>query len=289
MEVRRQGDLREARRQDEAAAGQGQVITVGIGLRAPHYVALWERRPALGLVEVHSENFFGAGGQPHAWLERFRSLYPVSLHGVGLSLGSADPLDARHVARLAALVRRYEPMLVSDHLSWSSIDGRHANDLLPLPFTREALDHVVARIGEVQERLGRPILVENVSSYLAFDESSLAECDFVAEAVRRSGCGLLLDVNNIWVNSVNHGFDPRRYLEAIDGASIGEIHLGGFEAVDDVLVDTHGARVSDDVWSLYREAVGRFGARPTVIEWDTDLPALDVLLDEAARARAGGE
>jgi uncharacterized protein len=205
---------------------------------------------------------------------------------VGLSLGSADALDERHLARLENLVRRFEPALVSEHLSWCSIDGRHANDLLPLPFTREALDHVVERIERVQERLGRAILVENVSTYATFEASTLAEAQFVAEVVSRSGCGLLLDVNNIWVNASNHGFDAYRYLDAIDGSTIGEIHLAGFEARDDLLVDTHGARVARDVWSLYREAVRRFGARPTIVEWDTELPSLDVLLEEAARADA---
>ena len=205
---------------------------------------------------------------------------------MGLSLGSADPLDERHLARLEGLVRRFEPALVSEHLSWSSIGGRHANDLLPLPFTREALDHIVERIERVQERLGRAILVENVSTYATFAESTLAEAQFVAEAVRRSGCGLLLDVNNVWVNASNHGFDAYRYLDALDGSAIGEVHLAGFEAREELLVDTHAARVAPEVWALYREAVRRFGAKPTVVEWDTDLPALDVLLEEAAQADA---
>jgi uncharacterized protein (UPF0276 family) len=256
----------------------------GIGLRAPHYAEAWQRRPPLALVEVHSENFFGEGGQPLAWLERFASAYPLSLHGVGLSLGSTDALDERHLERLEALVRRFQPALVSEHLSWSSAGARHANDLLPLPFTREALDHVVGRIGRVQERLGRRILVENISSYVAFPESALAEWEFVSEAVRRSGCGLLLDVNNIWVNASNHGYDPRAWLEAVDGERVEEIHLGGHEAADALLVDTHGARVAPPVWTLYRETIERLGPKPTVIEWDTSLPPLDVLLDEARRA-----
>lgn len=235
---------------------------------------------------MHSENFFGAGGQPLAWLERFAGAYPLSFHGVGLSLGSADPLDETHLARLEALVRRFEPELVSEHLSWSSFGGRHANDLLPLPFTDESLDHLVSRIGAVQERLGRRLVVENVSTYFAFAESTLAESEFVAEVVRRSGCGLLLDVNNVWVNSRNHGFDPLRYLDALPGESIAEMHLAGFERRGDLLVDTHAARVSDEVWDLYREAVGRFGPRPTVVEWDANIPPLDVLLGEAAKAQA---
>ena len=235
---------------------------------------------------MHSENFFGDGGPALAWLERFRSAYPLSFHGVGLSLGSADPLDERHLGRLESLVARFEPALVSEHLSWSSIDARHANDLLPLPFTEEALGHLVERIGRVQERLGRRILVENVSTYATFAESTLAEATFVAEVVRRSGCELLLDLNNVHVNATNHGFDARAYLEALEGCAIGEFHLAGHEARDGMLVDTHGARVADEVWALYREAVRRFGARPTIVEWDTALPGLDVLLDEA---RIAGE
>ena len=259
---------------------------VGIGLRAPHYAALLERRPSLAFLEVHSENFFGDGGAALAWLERLRAHYPVSLHGVGLSLGSADALEDRHLARLAALVRRFEPLLVSEHLCWSSAAGHHANDLLPLPLTEEALAHVVSRIGAVQDRLGRALLMENVSTYVRFPPSGIPECEFVAEAVRRSGCGLLLDVNNVWVNAANHGFDAHAYLDAIDPASIGEIHLAGFERAGGLLVDTHGAPVAEEVWALYRAAVERFGPRPTLIEWDTDIPALDVLLAEAERARA---
>ena len=258
---------------------------VGIGLRAPHYGEILERRPAAGFLEVHSENFFAAGGADLAWLERFRALYPLSLHGVGLSLGSADALDERHLAKLEALVERVAPMLVSEHLSWSSFGGRHANDLLPLPYTPEALDLVCARIGQVQDRLRRPILVENVSSYLEFPESTLPEWEFVAEVARRAGCALLLDVNNIHVNAMNHGFDARRYLEAIARDAVGEIHVAGYEAGEGLLIDTHGAPVADEVWSLYEAAVERFGPRPTLVEWDTNIPALDVLLGEAAKAR----
>jgi uncharacterized protein (UPF0276 family) len=259
---------------------------VGIGLRAPHYAQVLERRPALGFVEVHSENFYAEGGAALDWLERFRAAYPLSLHGVGLSLGSVDALDTRHLEKLAHLADRFEPALVSEHLCWSSFAGRHANDLLPLPFTEEALGHVVARVEAVQERLRRTILIENVSSYLTFANSTIPEWEFVAEVARRSGCGVLLDVNNVWVNACNHGFDAARYLEAIDPGSVGEIHLAGCERVGGRLVDTHGARVSDEVWALYRAAIARCGERPTLVEWDTDIPALDVLLDEARKARA---
>ena len=254
---------------------------VGIGLRAPHYAEILERRPTLGFLEVHSENFFGAGGAPLDWLERFRAAYALSFPGVGLSLGSADPIDERHLAKLEALTRRFEPALVSEHLCWSSAGARHANDLLPLPYTEESLDHVVERIERVQERLARVILVENVSSYLQFEHSTIPEWEFVGEAARRSGCRVLLDVNNIWVNSVNHGFDARRYFSAIDARAVGEIHLAGFERAGELLIDTHGARVSAEVWALYAAALARLGPRPTLIEWDTDIPALDVLLDEA--------
>ena len=256
---------------------------VGIGLRAPHHREILERRPALGLVEVHSENYFC--GRAARSLEAVRRDYEVSLHGVGLSLGSADPLDPAHLGKLDALARRIEPAFVSEHLSWSSIDGRHANELLPMPFTMEAAAHIAARIGEAQERLGRRLLVETVSAYFAF-EGGMAEWEFVAEVARRSGCAILLDVNNIWVNAANFGFDARRYVAAVDPASVGEFHLGGFEAREGLLVDTHGARVSAPVWDLYREAVERIGPRPTIVEWDTAIPALDVLLDEARAARA---
>jgi uncharacterized protein (UPF0276 family) len=259
---------------------------VGIGLRTPHYRDILEQRPALGFLEAHSENFFAAGGPTLAWLERFRADYALSFHGVGLSLGSTDPLDAEHLRKLRALVERFEPALVSEHLCWSSFAGRHANDLLPLPFTREALDHVVARIGQAQEYLGRRILVENVSSYLAFDASTLPEWEFVAEVARRSGCALLLDVNNIYVNAANHHFDAHAYLDAIDPHSVGEFHLAGFEMADGRLIDTHGSRVADGVWSLYAAAVERIGERPTLVEWDCDIPALEVLLEEAAKARS---
>jgi uncharacterized protein (UPF0276 family) len=256
---------------------------VGIGLRGPHYREILERAPALGFVEVHTENYFGPAAAES--LERVRRDYAVSLHGVGLSLGSADALDDRHLEKLAELARRIDPVFVSEHLCWTSIDGRHANELLPMPFTSEAAAHIASRICEAQERLGRRLLVENVSSYSSFRESEMAEWEFVSEVARRSGCALLLDVNNVWVNARNFGSDPRRYLAGIDPSAVAQFHLGGHERRGSLLVDTHGARVTDDVWSLFRDAVARIGARPTLIEWDTELPALDVLLDEARAAR----
>lgn len=260
--------------------------TAGIGLRTPHFEALAASRPALSFLEVHSENYFAEGGPALAWLERFRADYAVSLHGVGLSLGSADPLDPRHLDRLAALAGRIEPALVSEHLCWSSIDGTHLGELLPLPFTEDALAHVCRRVTEVQERLRRPILVENVSAYVRFASSTIPEGEFVAEVARRTGCGVLLDVNNAWVNAANHGTDPRAILDALDPACVGEIHLAGYEATADGLVDTHGARVFPEVWALYEEALARLGQVPTLIEWDNDIPPLDVLLGEAERANA---
>ena len=257
---------------------------VGIGLRAPHYPEIAGRRPALAFLEVHSENYFAEGGPALAWLERFRADYAVSLHGVGLSLGSVDPLDDRHLERLSRLCRRIEPRFVSEHLSWSSFGGLFANDLLPLPFDEESAAHVAGRIAEVQDRLGRPLMVENVSSYHAFGESTMAEAQFVRDVVRRAGCRLLLDVNNIYVNAVNHGFDALAYLDAMDPATIDEIHLAGHERGERGLVDTHAAPVCEEVWSLYAAAVDRFGAKPTLIEWDAAIPPLDTLLAEAARA-----
>jgi uncharacterized protein (UPF0276 family) len=258
----------------------------GIGLRALHYREMVARRPGLAFLEVHSENYFGAGGPPHHYLERLRADYPVSLHGVGLSLGSTDPLDRGHLAKLKGLVQRYEPALVSDHLCWSSVGGMHTHDLLPLPYTAEVVRHLAGRIRQVQDYLGRRILVENASSYVEFAASELSEWDFVRAVAEEADCGLLLDVNNLYVNAVNHGFDPRDYLAAVPAERVGEIHLAGYD-VDPrarCLVDTHGKPVHAPVWELYRDAVARLGARPTLIEWDTDIPPLDTLLDEAHRA-----
>ena len=235
---------------------------------------------------MHTENFFGDGGPALLWLERFRERYALSFHGVGLSLGSADALDEEHLRRLVRLVDRFRPEQVSEHLCWSSVGGRHANDLLPLPCTRAAAVHVASRISRVQDRLGRRIAVENITTYLRFRDDEMDEGGFVSEVVRRAGCDLLLDVNNIYVNAVNHGSDPRAFLEAVDGERVVEIHLAGHERVGDRLVDTHAARVASPVWSLYRDAIDRFGPRPTLIERDAAIPALDVLLDEARMAEA---
>ena len=260
----------------------------GIGLRAPHVDRVLAERPRIAWLETHSENLFAAGGAFRDALDRIREVYPLSLHGVGLSLGSADRLDGTHLRRLREVVAHYQPALVSEHLCWGAIDGRHGNDLLPLPFTGEALRLLVSRIGQVQETLGREILVENISTYLCFEGGEYTEWDFVAEAVKRSGCGLLCDVNNIHVNSVNHDFDSRAYLHALPRAAVKEIHLAGFTRKENLpvplLIDSHNRRVDDAVWDLYADAIALFGPLPTLIEWDQDIPELEVLLDEAARA-----
>jgi uncharacterized protein len=265
----------------------------GIGLRSAHYAEFLATRPALPFVEVHSENYF-AGGRHLEVLLAVRRDTAVSLHGVGLSLGSADPLSERHLAALKSLVDRVEPALVSDHLCWSSIGGVYANDLLPLPYTREALAHVAERVDRVQQCLGRRLLVENVSSYLEFTASELTEWDFLAELAQRSGCGVLLDINNIHVSATNHGFDPLAYLRAMRADTVGEMHLAGYSVnrvrgedgrETEILIDTHSRPVSPPVWALYETALGWLGPKPTVVEWDADLPPLSGLLAEAGRAQ----
>ena len=269
----------------------------GIGLRQPHYREVLERTPPLGFVEVHSENFFGDGGAALAVLHDTRKRYDVSLHGVGLALGSAAGLDVWHLERLARLVERIEPVRVSDHASFARAPRRarevpvHANDLLPVAFTPASLALMAANVQRVQERLRRPLLVENLSAYLGWADDSLPEPAFFAELCRRTGCALLLDVNNLMVNALNAGEDDPvatccRYVDALPPGIVGEIHLAGYCEMDDIVIDDHGSRVKPGVWSVYRHAVQRLGAVPTLVEWDTDLPALDVLLDEAARADA---
>ena len=263
-----------------------QISGTGIGLRQPHYREVFERLPPLAFLEVHSENFFLDGGASMHALERARAAYPISLHGVGLSLGSADRLADEHLARLKRLVDRVEPALVSEHLCWGGVGGVHFNDLLPLPHTGETLALLVDRVDRVQSTLKRRILLENLSAYVEFRDSDMTETAFLAELARRTGCGLLLDLNNLYVNAVNFGFDPLERLAELEGASIGQVHLAGHAVVDDCLIDTHGSVVCDPVWALYEEACRRFGPKPTLIEWDTDLPALDVLLSQASQATA---
>jgi uncharacterized protein len=281
----------------------------GIGWRQPHYADVIAHRPGLDFLEVHSENFFAQGGAALAVLEQGRQLYPISLHGVGLSLGSACGLDSWHLDQLAALVERIDPVRVSDHASFARGPYRgqlvHASDLLPLPFSAQALTVLCNNVDQVQTRLKRPLLVENLSAYitcpLPAGEAALAETHFLSLLAQRTGCQLLVDVNNIYVNALNAAQDAlgapiaplmqcMQWLDAITPAHVGELHLAGHSLVDDahgrIVIDDHGSRVCDAVWALYRHAVGRFGAVPTLVEWDADLPALDVLLDEAQRADA---
>jgi uncharacterized protein (UPF0276 family) len=266
-----------------------EALRAGIGLRAIHHREVIARRPAVGWFEAHSENYFARGGAPREVIEAVRRNYPLSLHGVGLSMGSTDPLDATHLAEVVRLTRELEPMLVSEHLSWGSVGGRFTNDLLPLPYTEEALQHMVSRVAQVQEALGRQMLIENVSSYLQFAHSQIDEWDFLAELARRSGCGLLLDVNNVYVNAMNHGFDAPGFLNGLPPRGVvQEMHLAGHSVHTvggrEIRIDTHSAPVCDEVWSLYAAALDRFGPVPTLIEWDSEIPALDVLVAEAGKA-----
>jgi uncharacterized protein len=259
----------------------------GIGLRAPHVAEVLADRPPIAWLEVHAENYMG-GGPAVRVLERVREHYRLSVHGVGLSLGSTDGLDARHLDRLRRLVDRLEPAVVSEHLSWSTSGGTYLNHLLPLPLTQESLTTMVHHVDQAQERLRRQLLIENPSSYLRFAHSTIPEPLFLAELARRTGCGVLCDVNNLYVSQKNIGLDPLRYLATLPQAVVGEIHLAG-HAVNDanghaVLIDDHGGPVANAVWRLYVRALQRFGPVPTLIEWDTKLPALPVLLAEAAEA-----
>jgi uncharacterized protein (UPF0276 family) len=265
----------------------GNRATTGIGLRAPHLAEISRDRPSIGFLEVHAENYL-APTQALRTVERLRCDYPLSVHAVGLSLGSVEGLDEVHLDRVAALVERVGPMLVSDHLSWSSTGGRYYNDLLPLPYTEEALAVVVRNVQRLQERLRRRISIENPSCYLGFSHSTLTEPQFLTEVARRSGCGILLDVNNVVVTAHNLRLDPALWLEDLPVHAVTEYHLAG-HAVNDadgepVLIDDHGSRVGDRVFELFGEMVHRYGRRPTLVEWDTDIPALDVLMGEARRA-----
>ena len=262
----------------------------GIGLRHPHLEDLVERPPAgLAWVEVHTENYMAEGGPRLRQLELVRERYALSFHGVGLSLGSADPPDPAHLARIKALADRFEPALMSEHVAWSVEGGHYLNDLFPIPYTEEALELVSRNIRVAQDALGRRLLVENPSSYLRFVDSTLPECEFVAELVRRSGCGLLLDVNNVHVSARNHGFDVGDYLATMPGDAVGEYHLAGHAEVEvdgvPLLIDDHASRVAPAVWGLFERALAAFGPRPTLVEWDNAIPPLAVLLEERAAAQ----
>ena len=275
--------------QSDSVAQQPLPPRSGIGLRAPHYHSFLQRQPRLDFIEVHSENFFGSanreiGGQPLRLLERLRADYALSLHGIGLSLGAAQPVSREHLKQLKLLVDRFAPQWVSDHLAWVGIDGIYLNDLLPLPYTEEALSIVVDNIRATQDFLGRSILLENPSCYLAFAHSTIPEWEFMNAIAQRTQCGILLDVNNVYVSATNLGFDPQEYLLHIDAAAVQEIHLAGFSRSDTLLIDTHSRPVDDAVWSLYAFALRQIGARPTLVEWDAELPTLELLLEESGKA-----
>ena len=263
----------------------------GVGLKAQHYRTIVNDRPNIGFFEIHAENYMGAGGPPHRYLSAIREIYPLSLHGVGLSIGAERPLDRDHLLRLKELNERYAPGLFSEHLAWSTHETTFLNDLLPVPYTEEALTRVADHIDEVQATVGRQMLLENPSTYLAFEESTYSEIDFIAEIVRRTGCGLLFDVNNVQVSATNQQWDPIAYINAYPLQHVQEIHLGGHaEEADDkgrpLLIDTHDREVDGIVWELYRHTVARAGPVPTLIEWDSAVPAWPVLEAEARRADA---
>ncbi|MBT3239015.1 MAG: DUF692 domain-containing protein [Rhodospirillaceae bacterium] len=262
--------------------------SVGVGLKAVHFKEIIDTRPDLGFFEVHTENYMGDGGPTHHYLEAIAEHYPLSMHGVGLSLGSSAPLNKEHLRAVRDVVDRYRPALVSEHLSWCMADGVFLNDLLELPLTKATLDLVTDRVAAFQDAVGRKVLVENPSSYLAYDINEISEADFLNELARRSGCGLLLDVNNVFVSSRNLDFRPEDYIDAINPDAVGEIHLAGHSITRhegrDIHIDDHGSVVTDAVWALYSRALSRTGPVPSLIEWDTDIPELSVLLSEAAKA-----
>ena len=263
----------------------------GVGFKPEHFAMIDAERQPVGFFEVHAENYMGAGGPPHAQLSRLREDYALSLHGVGLSIGSLQPLDQDHLRRLRQVCDRYQPESFSEHLAWSTHDTTFLNDLLPLPYTRETLEQICRHIDEVQTTLGRQMLLENPATYLLFEESTYEETDFLDEVVKRSGCGLLLDLNNVFVASTNHNTDPRSYLARFPIRHVREIHLGGHSETEDdlgapLLIDSHDTPVRDPVWALYAEVVARIGPVPTLIEWDNDVPAWPVLRSEAEAAEA---
>lgn len=269
----------------------------GVGFKPEHFAAIRATRPAIGFFEVHAENYLGAGGLPHAQLAALRADFALSVHGVGLSIGGARGLDRDHLLRVKALCDRYQPESFSEHLAWSSHGAEYLNDLLPLPYTEETLATVAAHVDQVQTVLGRRMLLENPATYVLFEHSDIPETAFLAEVARRTGCGLLLDVNNVFVSATNHRTDPRAYLEAFALDLVGEVHLGGHAQEDlpsgPLLIDAHGAPVADPVWALFAEVIGQTGALPTLVEWDNDLPDWPVLAAEAALAdsilRTGGQ
>ncbi|SMN16147.1 Uncharacterized protein conserved in bacteria, NMA0228-like [uncultured Candidatus Thioglobus sp.] len=267
----------------------GKINNYGIGLRHQHLQQVIDEKPNINWFEVHSENFFYDNLASYQ-LEQIAQNYPISLHGIGLSLGSGDVLDKNHLHKLKTAVDRFSPDLISDHLSWSSINGHYLNDLLPVPYTQESLNNFVNKVKQVQDFLGRKILIENPSSYICFKDSNISEWDFFAALPSLSGCGLLLDVNNVYVSCFNHGYKAQDYLNCIDAKDVKEIHLAGYTEKKleqgTILIDDHSKRVSDEVWDLYQKIIQKIGNTPTLIEWDTDIPDLSILLDEAKKAQA---
>ncbi|MBM4268018.1 MAG: DUF692 domain-containing protein [Deltaproteobacteria bacterium] len=260
-------------------------LGIGIGLRTRHFGELLERRARVDWFEAISENFMMDGGRPLHVLERVRRDYPVVLHGVSLSIGTTDPLDRTYLAKLRALAARFEPTWVSDHLCWTGVRGHNLHDLLPLPWTEEVLEHVAERVGRVQDALGRRLVLENVSSYLSFSDSTLSEWEFLAALAERADCDILLDVNNVYVSAFNHDFDALRFIDAMPPERVAQIHLAGHSDHGTHLLDTHDAPVASAVWDLYAHALRRLGRVPTLIEWDGDVPPLERLEAEAERAR----
>jgi uncharacterized protein (UPF0276 family) len=256
----------------------------GIGLRTNHFARFLEERPPVDWVEVVTENFMADGGRPIAVLEKVRRDMPIVLHGVSLSIGSVDPLSEPYLEELEKLVARIDPAMVTDHLCWGTHRGQYVHDLLPLPYTEESLDHVAARVASVQERLGRSLLLENPSSYVSFRDSTMAEWEFLSELCRRVGCGILLDVNNVYVSARNFGFDPIAYLDGVDPGHVGQFHLAGHTDKGRYLLDTHDGAVPPAVWDLYREALRRFGRVPSLVEWDDRIPPLEDVVAESRRA-----
>jgi uncharacterized protein (UPF0276 family) len=256
----------------------------GVGLRTQHYATVLDEQPRVDWFECISENFMVQGGNPRRVLRQVRERYPVVLHGVSLSIGSVDPLDPKYLEELAAVARETEPAWVSDHLCWSSVGGNFSHDLLPLPYTEEALAHVASRVAQVQDKLKRQILIENVSSYVTFTQSTLTEWQFLAELCERADCGLLLDVNNVFVSAFNHGFDARDFIDGIPVGRVGQIHLAGHSDYGTHLLDTHDHSVCDGVWALYRRAVERFGRVSTLVEWDDHIPPFAEVLAESRKA-----
>jgi len=263
-----------------------QINGFGLGLRPSHYAAILAEAHPIDWLEIITENYLVPGGKPLDFLERIRARFPVVMHGVSLSIGSTDPLDRQYLAQVRELARRIEPAWISDHLCWTGVEGRNVHDLLPLPYTEEALACVAARVGEVQDLLGRRILLENVSSYLTYRSSEMTEWEFLGEVARRADCNILLDINNIYVSAVNHGFDASQYLRAVPAERVRQFHLAGHSDMGDHLIDTHDHPIVEPVWDLYREALAHFGPVPTMIERDDDIPPLAELVAELDMARA---